>query len=89
MKLACCERYWACIDCHEALADHPAQRRPIDDPSPAAMCGVCGHEMSATVYLGCNDACPACGHAFNPGCRLHRHVYFKVEPLRPGEDGAR
>ena len=76
MKMPCCDKYWACIDCHSELADHAAERRPLDDPAPAAMCGLCGHEMSARQYLTCNDRCPGCGHAFNPGCHLHRHLYF-------------
>ena len=80
MKMACCDVYWACIDCHAELAGHAAVRRPLGDPSPAAMCGACGHEMAAADYLACGDRCRVCGHAFNPGCRLHRHLYFEVEP---------
>ena len=81
MRMACCGAYWACVDCHDELAGHPVVRRRLDDPSPAAMCGVCGREMSAIEYLGCGDRCPACGHGFNPGCRLHRHLYFDVPPV--------
>ena len=79
MRMACCGQWWACIDCHAALADHPAERRPVDDAAPAARCGACGHPMTAAAYLACEDACPHCGHAFNPGCRLHRHLYFVID----------
>ena len=79
LKMPCCDQYWACIDCHRERAGHDAKRRDPDDPNPAAMCGVCGHEMTARAYLDCGDRCPACGHGFNPGCRLHRHFYFQVD----------
>ena len=78
LRLPCCGRYYACRDCHDALAGHPARvwpRAAFDQP--AALCGACGHEMSAAVYLACADRCPACAAPFNPGCRLHRHLYFE------------
>jgi uncharacterized CHY-type Zn-finger protein len=82
LRLPCCGRYYACRACHDALADHEARVWPRADfdqaaAQPAAMCGVCGHEMSAAAYLECADRCPACAAAFNPGCRLHRHLYFE------------
>ena len=82
IKMLCCGDYWACIDCHRELADHAARTRPADDATPAVLCGACGHEMTARQYLDCGDACPRCGHGFNPGCRLHRHLYFAV-PASP------
>ena len=29
------------------------------------------------VGLAADDACPACGAPFNPGCRRHRDRYFE------------
>ena len=76
IRFPCCDTYWACIDCHRALAGHPETRRSIDDSAPALLCGACGHQMTVRQYLDCNNACPACGHGFNPGCRNHHHLYF-------------
>src|SRR5271163_1771530 len=75
LKLACCRVYYACRDCHDALADHPAKVWPVADwDELAAMCGACGHQMSAAAYQTCDDRCPACTAAFNPGCRRHQHL---------------
>jgi uncharacterized CHY-type Zn-finger protein len=78
LKLACCEAYYACRDCHDALAGHAAKVWPRGARAHVAMCGACGGEMTLAVYLGCEDRCPACGAAFNPGCRRHRHLYFET-----------
>jgi uncharacterized CHY-type Zn-finger protein len=78
LKLPCCETYYACRDCHDVLAGHPARVWPrSEQDAAAALCGACGAEMSVRDYLACDDRCPACGAAFNPGCRLHRHLYFE------------
>jgi len=78
LKMRCCGNYYACRDCHDALADHPATLWPRAAWNEnAALCGVCGEQMSVARYLACEDRCPACGAAFNPGCRLHRHLYFE------------
>jgi len=79
LKLHCCRIYYACRDCHDALAGHAAEVWPRAEwDEMAAMCGACGHEMSGSAYQACDDRCPVCGAAFNPGCRLHRHLYFEV-----------
>ena len=63
---------------HDALADHPAKVWPAAEwDQPAVLCGVCGGELSVREYMGCGNRCPACGAAFNPGCRLHYHLYFE------------
>ncbi len=77
LKLACCGTYYACRDCHDALAGHAAKVWPRGSSAKVAMCGACGEEMTAGAYLACDDRCPACGAAFNPGCRKHRHLYFE------------
>ena len=77
LKLACCGVYYACRDCHDALAGHAAQVWPPDAAAElAVLCGVCGGELTVAEYLACEDACPRCGAGFNPGCRRHRHLYF-------------
>jgi uncharacterized CHY-type Zn-finger protein len=80
LKMACCGAYYACRDCHDALAGHPAQVWPKAEwAQPAVLCGACGSELSVNAYLACEDRCPSCGSAFNPGCRKHRHLYFAME----------
>lgn len=80
LRFHCCDRYYPCVRCHESVIDHDTERVPreaFDDP--AVLCGVCGATLSVRAYLDCDDACPACGAAFNPDCRRHRDRYFAVE----------
>jgi uncharacterized CHY-type Zn-finger protein len=81
IRMRCCGDYYACRDCHDALADHPAQVWPVGEwDRPAVLCGVCGGELSVRQYLDCGNRCSACQAPFNPGCRLHYHLYFAAEP---------
>lgn len=76
LQLACCPDYWACRRCHDALAGHEAVPTPLEDVHrEPALCGVCGRRMRTHEYLAA-ESCPSCGAGFNPGCRLHRHLYF-------------
>lgn len=78
LKFGCCERYYPCYQCHQEVADHPPKPWPksrADEPS--VLCGACGHEMTSDEYKSCGSKCPSCGAAFNPGCRLHYHLYFE------------
>jgi uncharacterized CHY-type Zn-finger protein len=80
IKMACCGRYYACRDCHDALERHTAGVWPESEwDKPAVLCGVCGAELSVHGYLACDSRCPACGAGFNPGCAKHKHLYFAVE----------
>ena len=77
IRMKCCGLYYACKDCHEALAGHPIETWPeLEWGTKAVLCGACGSEMRIRDYLEGNDACPYCGAQFNPGCRHHRHFYF-------------
>ena len=93
LRFGCCGVFSPCHACHTDTADHdpePWPRPRFDDP--AVLCGVCGTTLSARAYLDGdsegrspsasratpNDACPACGAAFNPGCRRHRDRYFEA-----------
>ena len=68
-----CERFWACHECHRALADHPFGR--ADPAVPATvLCGACGHLSSYEDYSAA-PFCAGCGHPFNPRCALHRGLY--------------
>ncbi|MFJ3393563.1 CHY zinc finger protein [Leifsonia aquatica] len=76
IRFACCGEYYPCHLCHAEAADHPAQAWPEGSGAErAVLCGVCGIELTIDAYLGV-EGCPTCGAAFNPGCKLHRHLYF-------------
>jgi len=78
IKHFCCGTYYCCHLCHAELADHPAQVWPTERfDDDALLCGVCGHQLSVTNYLAI-DGCPQCLVQFNPGCKLHRGLYFAV-----------
>ncbi|ERG93347.1 MAG: hypothetical protein J07HQW1_03408 [Haloquadratum walsbyi J07HQW1] len=60
----------------------PAER--FDDP--AVLCGVCRTTLSARAYLNTAAMCPACGAAFNPGCRQHHGLYFGTDTECVGDN---
>ena len=78
IRFACCGVYYACHRCHEALADHAAERWSVAHFGERAVrCGACEAELSVRAYLDGDHACPRCGAAFNPGCARHRERYFE------------
>ncbi len=80
IKMKCCGAYYACKDCHDALADHTAEVWPRSEWNQlAVLCGSCGMELTVAQYLGCSDKCPGCSSPFNPRCRNHYHFYFETE----------
>jgi uncharacterized CHY-type Zn-finger protein len=79
IKMRCCGVYWACKDCHEALAGHAIAvwgRGEWD--ARAVLCGACRVEMTIREYLECEAKCPSCAAAFNPRCSNHFHLYFEM-----------
>lgn len=77
IRAACCDAYYACHACHAAVADHTHEVIPTAEfDSAAVLCGACGHRLTVREYADCEDACPACGHEFNPGCKRHWTRYF-------------
>ncbi|HET8924928.1 MAG TPA: CHY zinc finger protein [Candidatus Acidoferrum sp.] len=80
IKMKCCGLYYACKDCHIALAGHEIAAWPRSEwDQQAVLCGACKTELSIREYLQSGSQCPACGSAFNPGCRKHHHFYFEEE----------
>jgi uncharacterized CHY-type Zn-finger protein len=78
IRMRCCETYFACRECHDALAAHPVEVWPKAEwGQPAVLCGACSRELSVREYLDCDSRCPDCGAAFNPGCKTHHHLYFE------------
>ncbi|WP_089407193.1 CHY zinc finger protein [Granulicella rosea] len=79
IKMKCCGSYYACKDCHDALAGHAVEVWPHREwDTPAVLCGACGLELTVRQYLACSNVCPGCGARFNPGCRHHYHFYFET-----------
>jgi uncharacterized CHY-type Zn-finger protein len=79
IKMRCCGVYYACRECHDALADHPVALWPATQWDQAAiLCGACGLELSVNSYLAGDNHCPACAAPFNPGCKTHHHLYFEA-----------
>jgi uncharacterized CHY-type Zn-finger protein len=79
IQFACCERFYPCHACHDAVADHDAEQWSADAfDQRAILCGACGARLTIEDYLACDDECPDCEHAFNPGCAAHADRYFAV-----------
>lgn len=77
IKFACCETYYPCHQCHAEVADHDAERWPVERrDEPAVLCGACGAELAVQEYMGV-DSCPVCEAPFNPACADHYHHYFE------------
>jgi len=86
IKMRCCGVYWACKDCHEALAGHAIAvwgRGEWD--TRAVLCGACGLEMTIREYMECESRCLGCGAGFNPGCKKHHHFYFEAQDGEHGD----
>jgi uncharacterized CHY-type Zn-finger protein len=80
IKTACCGVYYACKDCHAALANHDIKVWPRSEwDVRAILCGVCGSELTIREYMSSNYSCPRCAAGFNPGCRNHHRFYFGPE----------
>ncbi|GGJ02546.1 aminodeoxychorismate synthase, component I [Alicyclobacillus cellulosilyticus] len=86
IRFVCCDVYYPCHACHEAVADHPAVPWPAHRfDEPAVLCGACHRTLTARAYLACGYRCPYCQAPFNPGCGLHRHLYFAETDPSPDE----
>jgi uncharacterized CHY-type Zn-finger protein len=82
IKMKCCGVYYACMECHLALAGHAIEVWPERDWNQiAVLCGACGTKLTIREYIQCESRCPSCNVPFNPGCRNHYHFYFEHPPL--------
>ena len=80
IKMKCCATYYACKDCHIALAGHAIEVWPRSEwNQEAILCGACGARLTIREYMQCESRCPVCSAPFNPGCRNHYHFYFEEE----------
>ena len=77
IKFYCCGNYYACFECHQATGCGSPKVWPAEHFNQnAVLCGACSYELSVTEYLQCQSSCPQCSALFNPGCSLHKHLYF-------------
>jgi len=80
IKMKCCGVYYACKDCHEALAGHRIEVWPEREwGQHVVLCGACGVELTIRQYMKSDSRCPDCRAPFNPGCRNHYHIYFEID----------
>ena len=79
IKFYCCQTYYSCFECHTENGCGNPQVWPENKfNEQAILCGACGHELTVSEYLVCKSECPRCSAAFNPGCNMHRHLYFEA-----------
>jgi uncharacterized CHY-type Zn-finger protein len=79
IRFKCCDKFYACIHCHETIAGHEPVRWGRDErEAPAILCGNCHSILSVAEYLASGNTCPRCGALFNPGCAKHHHLYFEL-----------
>ena len=77
IRFKCCGDFYACIQCHQEAVSHAPQVWPkAEFQNQAIYCGNCHGTLSIASYLSCNNTCPHCQAAFNPGCANHYHLYF-------------
>ena len=78
IRMFCCGEYYACAECHTAMAGHPSAPWPrARFGERAVLCGACDTELTITEYLVAENRCPTCSAEFNPRCELHHHSYFE------------
>lgn len=83
IKFKCCNEYYPCYQCHEEVADHPAQVWSQNDYDELAiLCGVCKRELTINQYVKSRNKCPHCQALFNPNCSRHYHLYFNTAKLQ-------
>lgn len=82
IKHACCGRFYACINCHDALEKHASARWPSTQRDEhAVVCGKCKHLLSINEYLESGSRCTRCDADFNPGCKRHWDLYFEMDEV--------
>jgi uncharacterized CHY-type Zn-finger protein len=80
IKHFCCDKFYACISCHDACEAHKSDVWPRDRRNErAVLCGNCKYVLTVEGYIKSGSKCTACGSAFNPGCKNHWGLYFEVD----------
>ena len=82
IKFKCCNKYYACIHCHNEAETHSTQLWPqLEWNTKAIFCGECKIEISINNYFTSKYICPNCKSNFNPLCSNHNHLYFEVNDV--------
>nr|WP_301108132.1 CHY zinc finger protein [Sporosarcina sp.] len=77
IRFYCCQNYYPCYECHEATGCGKHAVWPSDQfDEKAVLCGSCGYELTVNEYFSSHYRCPTCHSGFNPGCSVHRNLYF-------------
>lgn len=78
LRFKCCDQFYACYSCHDECETHEVEKYSVCTDSnasvPLIICGVCKLQMTFPQYQALQ--CPRCSAHFNPGCKLHYHLYF-------------
>lgn len=78
----CCNKWYACCNCHDALENHPIKKwEPCEFKRLAIQCGKCFCQIKIESYLEGENRCPSCKAHFNPKCKEHWDIYFDLESL--------
>ncbi|KAF1847256.1 zinc finger CHY domain-containing protein [Cucurbitaria berberidis CBS 394.84] len=79
IKHYCCNKFYACISCHDACEDHKPDVWPISHNNErAVLCGACKYVLTVDEYMKSGSQCTKCGSGFNPGCKGHWGLYFEL-----------
>ena len=80
IKHFCCQKFYACISCHDAGEIHKSGVWPKGQRNKGAvLCGACKHILSVDEYMNSGSRCTRCGEGFNPGCKNHWDLYFEID----------
>lgn len=80
IKHFCCNKFYACITCHNASEAHNPSIWPRTlREEMAVLCGQCKHVLTIDEYMKSGSKCTACGSGFNPGCKNHWDLYFEID----------
>lgn len=80
IKHFCCQRFYACISCHDESETHKSGIWPESQrEEKAVLCGACKHVLKIDEYMDSGSKCTQCGERFNPGCKNHWDLYFELD----------
>lgn len=77
LKCFTCRRYYPCYQCHATYETHAYEPYPSWLGDEVVFCGACQTGLTIAAYRQGDGFCSNCSAAFNPGCKLHEHIYFR------------
>jgi uncharacterized CHY-type Zn-finger protein len=94
LQFYCCRKFYPCYECHHAAEaeNHRTSVWPKEErQQPTVLCGHCKRLLSIQEYIEIyqngtsTPQCPSCEASFNPGCKGHLHLYFKMDSKEDAE----